>query len=152
MQVYHDLVPVICDLLGGHRRRITTALLGGSLLPLAMFVTWNAVTLAVMPSAVRKRPNASDRLEAAAPHATLCLITHVGRMDQTKVLRWHWEAVLCQWPAPLFWHCCSPWHVRQRGELFRGEFWHGISCACCGDANSLRLAHSYPTLVTTALH
>ena len=51
-QVYHDLVPVICDLLGGHRRRIATALLGGSLLPLAMFLTWNAVTLAVMPSAV----------------------------------------------------------------------------------------------------
>ncbi len=55
LQVYHDLVPVICDLLGGDRRRIATALLGGSLLPLAMFLSWNAVTLAVMPSAVRKR-------------------------------------------------------------------------------------------------
>ena len=53
VQVYHDLVPVICDLLGGDRRRVATALLGGSLLPLAMFLTWNAVTLAIMPSAVR---------------------------------------------------------------------------------------------------
>jgi len=52
--VYHDLVPVICDLLGGDRRRIRTALLTGSLLPLAMFLTWNAVTLAIIPSAVRR--------------------------------------------------------------------------------------------------
>ena len=54
MQVYHDLVPVICDMLGGDRRRIALALLCGSLLPLAMFLAWTSVTLAVMPSGVRR--------------------------------------------------------------------------------------------------
>lgn len=56
MQVYHDLVPVICDMLGGERHRITVALMGGSLLPLAMFLSWTAVTLAVMPSTVHFSP------------------------------------------------------------------------------------------------
>ena len=53
--MYHDLVPVICELLGGDRRRITLALMGGSLLPLAMFLSWTAVTLAVKPATVRSR-------------------------------------------------------------------------------------------------
>ena len=47
MQVFHDLVPVVCAQLGGERRRVRTALLAGSLLPLAMFVSWDAIMLAL---------------------------------------------------------------------------------------------------------
>jgi tyrosine-specific transport protein len=46
-QVCHDLVPVVCVQLGGDRRRVRTALLAGSLLPLAMFVSWDAIMLAL---------------------------------------------------------------------------------------------------------
>lgn len=52
VQVYHDLVPVICEMLGGDRGRIMVALLCGSLLPLCMFLAWTSVTLAGMPSGV----------------------------------------------------------------------------------------------------
>ena len=47
MQVFHDLVPVVCAQLGGERRPVRTALLAGSLLPLAMFVGWDAIMLAL---------------------------------------------------------------------------------------------------------
>lgn len=40
-------MPVVCAQLGGDRRRIRTALLAGSALPLAMFVSWDAVMLAL---------------------------------------------------------------------------------------------------------
>ncbi|KAK9823067.1 hypothetical protein WJX81_006296 [Elliptochloris bilobata] len=43
--VYHDLVPVICQLLDGDRRLITQAVLAGSVVPLAMFLAFNAVLL-----------------------------------------------------------------------------------------------------------
>ena len=67
--MYHDLVPVICELLSGDRHRIRTALLTGSLLPLAMFLTWNAVTLAIMPSAVRTLyPVQSSHSHTRSPH------------------------------------------------------------------------------------
>lgn len=45
LQVYHDLVPVVCAYLGGDRARIRTALFAGSLGPLAMFLAWDAVSL-----------------------------------------------------------------------------------------------------------
>ena len=48
--VYHDLVPVICTYLGGNRQLVRTALLVGSLVPLGMFLSWEAVALALVPS------------------------------------------------------------------------------------------------------
>ena len=46
-QVYHDLVPVVVSVLGGDRGRVRVALLAGSALPLAMFLAWDAVMLAL---------------------------------------------------------------------------------------------------------
>ncbi|KAI8100449.1 hypothetical protein M9435_006933 [Picochlorum sp. BPE23] len=43
--VYHDLIPLICSYLGGDRKRTQQALVLGSLVPLAMFISWEAVTL-----------------------------------------------------------------------------------------------------------
>eukprot|EP00889_Picochlorum_renovo_P005402 jgi/Picre1/32432/NNA_007778.t1 len=43
--VYHDLIPLICSYLGGDRKRTQQALVFGSLVPLAMFISWEAVTL-----------------------------------------------------------------------------------------------------------
>ncbi len=48
-QVYHDLVPVVIVVLGGDRGRVRVALLAGSALPLAMFLAWDAVMLALPP-------------------------------------------------------------------------------------------------------
>ncbi|EFN53483.1 hypothetical protein CHLNCDRAFT_136774 [Chlorella variabilis] len=48
--VYHDLVPVIVDYLGGDRRSIRSAIVLGSLVPLAMFVSWEAVALSLLPA------------------------------------------------------------------------------------------------------
>ena len=48
--VYHDLVPMICSLLGGDLPRIRQALVIGGACPLAMFLTWNAVALAMVPA------------------------------------------------------------------------------------------------------
>jgi hypothetical protein len=43
--VYHDLVPVLCQYLGGDRRRVFQSIAFGSLLPLSLFLGWEAVTL-----------------------------------------------------------------------------------------------------------
>ena len=48
--VYHDLVPLICLYLGGDLKRIRTALAIGGSVPLAMFLTWNAVALSMVPA------------------------------------------------------------------------------------------------------
>jgi tyrosine-specific transport protein len=45
-QVYHDLIPVVVTLLKGDRRMVRSALLLGSIAPLAMFLGWNLVALA----------------------------------------------------------------------------------------------------------
>ncbi|GAQ78159.1 Tryptophan or tyrosine transporter protein [Klebsormidium nitens] len=47
--VYHDLTPVLCSYLGGDIKRIRQAIIGGSLVPLLMFVSCNAVALAISP-------------------------------------------------------------------------------------------------------
>ena len=47
--VYHDLIPVVCQLLGYNRRKVTTSLLVGSTLPLLMFLAWEAVCLGLVP-------------------------------------------------------------------------------------------------------
>lgn len=47
--VYHDLVPLICSYLGGDRKSVRAALLLGSLVPLGMFLSWEAVALAILP-------------------------------------------------------------------------------------------------------
>lgn len=48
--VYHDLIPVIVDYLNGDRAKIRTALVLGSLLPLGMFLSWEAVALSLLPA------------------------------------------------------------------------------------------------------
>lgn len=45
--VYHDLIPVLCLLLGFDRRAVQTALVAGSILPLLMFTSWNTLVLGV---------------------------------------------------------------------------------------------------------
>eukprot|EP00873_Tetraselmis_striata_P045068 jgi/Tetstr1/465332/TSEL_000869.t1 len=46
--VYHDLVPVLCSYLEGDLPRIKRALMLGGAVPLAMFVSWNAVALSMV--------------------------------------------------------------------------------------------------------
>jgi len=50
--VYHDLVPVLCKQLGWDKRKIRTSLVCGSLVPLSLFLAWDAVALALVPGAV----------------------------------------------------------------------------------------------------
>lgn len=48
--VYHTVVPYIVDKLDADKRSVSVALLGGSALPLVMFLVWNAVVLGAVPS------------------------------------------------------------------------------------------------------
>ncbi|CAI5936527.1 unnamed protein product [Closterium sp. NIES-64] len=50
--VFHDLVPVLCAYLDADLRKIRTALLVGSSVPLAMFLTWDAIVLSISPSSI----------------------------------------------------------------------------------------------------
>jgi tyrosine-specific transport protein len=51
--VFHNIVPVICGQLNYQREKIRMAIVGGSFLPLLMFLTWNAVILGIgSPSGV----------------------------------------------------------------------------------------------------
>lgn len=43
--VYQNVVPTVVTQLEGDRSKITTAIIGGTLAPLLMFITWNAVIL-----------------------------------------------------------------------------------------------------------
>lgn len=43
--VFHNVVPYVCSFLEGDRTKIRAAVVGGSLLPLLMFLTWNGVIL-----------------------------------------------------------------------------------------------------------
>ena len=43
--VYHDLVPVVCSYLAGDVRKIRRAVILGSVAPLLMFLSWDAVAL-----------------------------------------------------------------------------------------------------------
>lgn len=62
--VFHDLTPVIVSYLGGDRARIRTALVLGSLVPLGMFLSWEAVALSLLPSGLADAPAAASVLEA----------------------------------------------------------------------------------------
>ena len=50
--VYHTVVPHVVDKLDDDPKAITTALVGGSLVPLAMFLVWNAVILGAVDAYV----------------------------------------------------------------------------------------------------
>ncbi|PRW20529.1 tyrosine-specific transport -like [Chlorella sorokiniana] len=63
--VFHDLTPVIVSYLGGDRARIRTALVLGSLVPLGMFLSWEAVALSLLPSGLADAPAAASVMEAA---------------------------------------------------------------------------------------
>ncbi|KAG0558976.1 hypothetical protein KC19_10G069300 [Ceratodon purpureus] len=54
--VYHDLTPVVCAQLGGDIGRIRISILLGSLVPLAMFLSWDAVALCINPLSGAKDP------------------------------------------------------------------------------------------------
>lgn len=43
--VYHDLIPVLCMLLGRDRRAVRAAIVTGSIVPLLMFTSWNTLVL-----------------------------------------------------------------------------------------------------------
>ena len=45
--VYHDLIPLICSYLDGDRGRTRLALVVGSVVPLFMFISWEAVALSI---------------------------------------------------------------------------------------------------------
>lgn len=45
--VYHDLIPLICSYLDGDRGRTRLALVVGSVVPLLMFISWEAVALSI---------------------------------------------------------------------------------------------------------
>jgi tyrosine-specific transport protein len=47
--VYHDLTPVLCAHLGGDKDRIRKSIVLGSMVPLVMFLLWDAVALCLMP-------------------------------------------------------------------------------------------------------
>lgn len=49
--VFHDLIPVLCSYLGGDKMRVRTALVVGGIVPLIMFLAWDAVALALVPGA-----------------------------------------------------------------------------------------------------
>jgi len=49
--VFHDLIPVLCNYLGGDKGRVRTAVIAGGLVPLAMFLAWDAVALSLVPGA-----------------------------------------------------------------------------------------------------
>lgn len=54
--VYHDLIPVVCEFLGWQRGRILAALLFGSVVPLGMFIAFEAVTLGLVGPSVAGDP------------------------------------------------------------------------------------------------
>mmetsp|Transcript_8440 Transcript_8440/g.31117 ORF Transcript_8440/g.31117 Transcript_8440/m.31117 type:complete len:621 (-) Transcript_8440:2985-4847(-) len=48
--VFHDLVPILANYLGGDIKRVRKSILVGSFIPLLMFLSWEAVALSVSPS------------------------------------------------------------------------------------------------------
>lgn len=63
--VYHDLVPVICSMLGGDRGSVRSAIVLGSLIPLAMFGSWEAVALGISHSPT---PGINDAMMHSVPN------------------------------------------------------------------------------------
>ena len=54
--VFHNIVPVVCAQLTYNVKEIRTAIVTGSLIPLAMFITWNAVILGIATSGTEGDP------------------------------------------------------------------------------------------------
>lgn len=48
---YHDLIPVLCEYLGRDKSKVRTALVVGGMIPVAMYLAWDAVALALVPGA-----------------------------------------------------------------------------------------------------
>jgi tyrosine-specific transport protein len=71
--VYHDLVPLICSMLGGHRGTIRSALVLGSLIPLGMFLSWEAVALSLVPVEIPHGIESANVMEVAMPIASQTL-------------------------------------------------------------------------------
>ncbi|KAL4427144.1 hypothetical protein ABPG77_001148 [Micractinium sp. CCAP 211/92] len=63
--VYHDLVPVIVSYLGGDRRAIRSAIVLGSLVPLSMFLSWEAVALSLLPAGLADPADSAALLQAS---------------------------------------------------------------------------------------
>ncbi|KAL4459158.1 hypothetical protein ABPG75_014023 [Micractinium tetrahymenae] len=91
--VYHDLVPVIVSYLRGDRRAIRTAIVLGSLVPLTMFLSWEAVALSLLPAGLAEPAGGAGLLQASlqlaaenggSPAATLAAVPAV--LDPAAVL------------------------------------------------------------------
>jgi tyrosine-specific transport protein len=77
--VYQNVVPSVVNQLEGDRKKITTAIVGGTFVPLLMFLAWNSVILGNM--------FASDPMSVGAvdPVALLQSGAHGGEMLSTLV-------------------------------------------------------------------
>ena len=67
--VYHNVVPRICASCGGHAPSVRTAVVGGTALPLAMFLLWELVALGAAPAG--GAPSADPLQYVAAPAAAV---------------------------------------------------------------------------------
>ncbi|GAB0489102.1 hypothetical protein MMPV_000318 [Pyropia vietnamensis] len=68
--VFHNVVPFVCSLLEGDRTKIRLAVVGGSLVPLLMFLVWNGVILGsseVQTAAAAAATSAAAADGAASP-------------------------------------------------------------------------------------
>ena len=54
--VFHNVVPVVCAQLSYNVQQIRTAIVAGSLIPLVMFITWNAVILGIATAGTEGDP------------------------------------------------------------------------------------------------
>jgi tyrosine-specific transport protein len=84
--VYHDLVPLICSYLGGDRKLVRSAVVLGSLVPLCMFLSWEAVALSLVPGGglvLSGSVVGSDLASAAGAVQEVALTTNSATMMST---------------------------------------------------------------------
>jgi tyrosine-specific transport protein len=101
--VYQNIVPTVVQQLEGDRRKITLALTTGTIIPLIMFIAWNAVVLANVPQGVtdvdplallQQDQNMGVLGPLVTTFSTLALLTSIigftyGLLDAwTDVLQW----------------------------------------------------------------
>jgi len=67
--VYHNVVPVICTALEGDRDKVRAAIVLGSVVPMAMFVLWDAAALGLPGAVAGGAGDAVAALEALSPAA-----------------------------------------------------------------------------------
>ncbi|KAJ7522282.1 hypothetical protein O6H91_18G004400 [Diphasiastrum complanatum] len=74
--VYHDIIPVLCRSLDGDLKRIQTAIVVGSAVPVVMFLSWDAVALCIAPVSDNEDPIATFmRLGGTGPALAIKLFS-----------------------------------------------------------------------------